>query len=898
MTLTPNTSLGPYRIVAQVGEGGMGEVYRATDVRLGRDVAVKILPAAVANVPDRLRRFEQEARAAAALNHPNIVAVYDVSTEGTAYVVTELLEGRTLRDVISEEQLATARVIDLAAQIAEGLAAAHARGIVHRDIKPDNIFVTVDGRAKILDFGLARWTGPEAGSADETTLRTVTEPGVVMGSLGYMAPEQVRGLPIDSRADLFAFGAVLYEMLTGQRAFTGATSADVMSAIVRDAPTPVGSSGRLVPPSLVRIVDRCLEKSAAARFQSTTDLAFALKGVSSGDSSTAVYTAAAFPVHAPARRWRTALPWVVAATAVIALVSVIAAWRPWSVVSPPRRVYRLVVPAPQGEEIETGPVNEHFAIAPDSSALVYAVHPPDGGSATARLFLRRFDRADSVFIPGSEGAQRPTLSPDGAWVAFNVGNRNTSFKKIPIDGGPATVLNERMPDVAGSWGANGQFVFAQNDRVLISMPAIGGSPSAPLATPDATKGERGYLHPQWLPDGSVLFTILKARRRQVAVLPAGGGPITVLVDDAGKPRFAAPNLLIFARGSTLFAQTFDPVKFELRGSAVPVQQGVKGNATGGGSSYTVSADGSLAYLAGTMKTDPGWTLVWLDRQGGRETLLPFEARDYQSVRLSPASGQLAVEIRDDEGLMSLWIGDLVRGTLDRLTSEEAGGFGWSNDGRHVVYRKRDGALWSRPVDQSVPEQRVVAEPGVGPTGVTTPTGDLHAFSVRGQATQADIWTRSSSGSEASVWLQSPANEFPAAFSPDGKYLAYVSDTTGRPELYIQPFPQHGPVARVSKDGVDVGIVGWINREIIFTRGRVVQSVTVDTRSSLTVGLPMRLFEIPSGFGSASQSYQGVTGDGQRFLFRKAPPEPPTPPPTEVQVVINWIEEVKRKLGGG
>ena len=542
-------------------------------------------------------------------------------------------------------------------------------------------------------------------------------------------------------------------------------------------------------------------------------------------------------------------------------------------------------------------MNEHFAITPDSRALVYAVRPPNGASATARLFLRLFDRADSVFVPGTEGAQRPILSPDGAWMVFNVGNSNTALKKIPIEGGPPAVLNERMPDVAGSWSADGQFVFSQNDRTLVRMPDIGGSPSQPIAAPDCAKGERGYLHPQWLPDGGVLFTILKARRRQVAVLPAGGGPIKILVDDAGKPRFVAPHYLIFARGSTLFAQLFDVTRLELRGSAVPVQQGVKGNATGGGSSFTVSPDGSLAYLTGTVSTDPGWTLAWLDRQGGHETPLPLEARDYQSVRLSPSGRQIAVEIRADDGLQSLWLGDLDRGTLDRLTSDEAGGFGWSADARNIVYRKLGGSLWSKPADQSAAERRVGVEPAIGPVVAAVPDGSRRVFGMSGAATQADIWTRASEASASEVWLQSPANELPAALSPDGAYLAYFSDTTGRVELYVQPFPQHGPVVRVSKDGADTGVVQWLNREIIFTRGRQVLGVTVDTRTGLTVGLPKPLFELPDGFKSAGQSYQGATADGQRFLFRKNPPEPPAVPVTEIQVVINWIEEVKRKLGG-
>jgi serine/threonine protein kinase len=438
--------LGPYQLGPVIGAGGMGEVYRARDSRLGRDVAIKILPAEVAADPDRLRRFEQEARAAAALNHPNILSVHDVGTDnGVTYLVTELLEGQTLREALTspDRGLSMDRALDSAVQIADGLAAAHARGIVHRDLKPENLFVTSDGHVKILDFGLAKFTDT-SGSIDGNSPNSPTEltpantgSGVILGTVGYMAPEQVRGQAVDARTDIFAFGCVLYELLTGTRAFHGDTAMDTLSAILSRAPMPLAEArpGTVAPPALARIVERCLEKAPGARFQTATDLAFALRHIAATSVTSDGRSAALEAVIASERTRlspRSALPWVVT---LLSLAAAAARW--WSPVAPAtaESTYHLTLPIPETIDMASGP---EFALSRDGMLLAYIVQEPDG---VFRIYLRRLNEERSSALPQTEGALGGlAFSPDSRWITFNRRHPNGSKLKVPIDGGLATIL--------------------------------------------------------------------------------------------------------------------------------------------------------------------------------------------------------------------------------------------------------------------------------------------------------------------------------------------------------------------------------------------------------------------------------------------------------------------------
>ena len=537
MTLPAGTRLGPYEIRAPLGAGGMGEVYRAHDSRLGRDVAIKVLPAAFALDPDRLARFEREGRAVAALSHPNIRAIHDFAREpagrsgqaGVAYAVMELLEGQTLRDRMASGALAPRKAIDYAVQIAQGLAAAHEHGIAHRDLKPENLFLTRDDRVKILDFGLAKLLDP-GGGATTVTGGDDTEAGTVMGTAGYMAPEQVRGLPVDHRADIFAFGAVLYEMLAGRRAFTGASPADTASAILNSDPPEIGHNGAPIPPALDRIVRRCLEKRPEARFQSAHDLAFALTNAqqTGGSSESAGFATAV--ASAPDRR-RERLRWTASALAGAVIGGVIVGaviWPRARTVSTQIQPARFsIAPAPDPE------ISRAIAISPDGTRLVYSRKLP--GTTSSQLHVRRIDELDSVALDGTEGATAPFISPDSQWVGFFSlavgGEAGTLLKKVPITGGAAITLcrNEAWV-LGGTWADNGTIVFATNDGFggLLQVSEAGGEPVV-ITRPDPAEGEAEHALPFALPGSrAVLYTVRPPGGA------AAGGDIAVLDVTTGR----------------------------------------------------------------------------------------------------------------------------------------------------------------------------------------------------------------------------------------------------------------------------------------------------------------------------------------------------------------------------
>jgi eukaryotic-like serine/threonine-protein kinase len=491
MRLQPGDRLGPYEIMSALGAGGMGEVYRARDPRLGRDVAIKVLPSAVAADVDRLHRFEQEARAAAALNHPNILAVYDVGADAnTTFIVSELLEGETLRERMKSGPVAARKAIELALQLARGLAAAHDRGIIHRDLKPENVFVTRDHRVKILDFGLAKLTqdrAPAEVSAVLTVLSSPTQPGVVLGTVGYMAPEQVRGLPVDQRADLFAFGAILYELLSGLRAFSRETPPETMAAILNEDPPELSVAAAAIPPALVRIVDRCLEKSPSARFQTASDLAFSLESLSDGSSASA-------SIATPAGSQRTYKPWL--AWAVAALL--VATLAPLAY----RHVReRRATPSPVRFQIPPtvefgGPGN--FGLSPDGRHLAFVGRGPDG---VTRLWIRTMDSLEVRPLPGSEANEStppPFWSPDGRFVAYDAGGK---LKKLDVSGGPPQVLCD-LPSVAvgGTWSRDGDIIVGNITGGLLRVRETGGAAS-PVTTLDSSRKEEFHMLPSFLPDG-------------------------------------------------------------------------------------------------------------------------------------------------------------------------------------------------------------------------------------------------------------------------------------------------------------------------------------------------------------------------------------------------------------
>jgi hypothetical protein len=532
--LHTGTRLGPYEILAPLGAGGMGEVYRARDARLGRDVAIKVLPPAFASDSERLERFEQEARAAAALNHPNLLAVYDLGRhDGAPFIVSELLEGETLRERIAAGPLPVRKAVDYAVQVAHGLAAAHDKGIVHRDLKPENLFVTSDGRVKILDFGLAKLTQAEPAMGGLTALPTTppnTLPGVVLGTIGYMAPEQVRGVAADHRADIFAFGTILYEMLAGRRAFTGETTMDAMTAILKEDPPDLPAAERHIPPALERVVTRCLEKSPAARFQSTRDLAFALEGLSASETG-------ALPVVPPAsasrRQIAAYLPWLVAAVSVSAAVALFAASFGSPAAQPVERL-SVVVPAenPLGFGWTPG---LSLAISSDGSRLVYVgqnLGRPE--SARYQLFTRSLESLEARAIPGTEDARQPFLSPDGAWVGFFT---RDGLKKVSLAGGnPVTLVGGLEAAIwgAGAWGEDGAIVFGTVLGGLRRVSADGGTPEE-VTTLGQQESEHVYPARISGTDAVVFWVRIRGSEGRVDAVRLATGERRIVAENASRP---------------------------------------------------------------------------------------------------------------------------------------------------------------------------------------------------------------------------------------------------------------------------------------------------------------------------------------------------------------------------
>jgi serine/threonine-protein kinase len=553
MALEPRTRVGPYEVLALMGAGGMGEVYRARDERLGREVAIKVLLAAAARDPERRQRFEQEARAVGALNHPNVLAIHDVGDhEGTPYLVSELLDGETLRDRLdATSRLPTRKAVDYATQVAQGLAAAHDKGILHRDLKPENLFLTRDGGVKILDFGLAKLTEPDLESDTDAPTRTRhTQAGTVVGTVGYMSPEQVRGRDVDHRSDIFALGAVLYEMLAGRRAFAEETPAETMTAILKHEPAGPPDSDHRVPLGIERITRRCLEKKPEERFQSARDLAFHLQVQSTASGS------AASPVTGqPRRRWPNRVTLVVLGVVLLAAVGRLVEWMASREGPPPTTRLNLVFPANAPPDLGS---NESLALSPDGRRLVYAGFV----EGQRRLLLRPLDRYDVTPIPGTEGGYGPFVSPDGEWIGFYAEGK---LKKVPMGGGPSVTLADNVWDAHGaSWAEDGTVVFTR--AVLLGLhrvPDTGGTPTE-LTEVDASRGEVSHLSPQILPGRrSVLFTVLRQDGPQIEIVDLDSGERKVVAQDGGHARYLETGHIVFVRSGALLAAPFDAAPRDL-----------------------------------------------------------------------------------------------------------------------------------------------------------------------------------------------------------------------------------------------------------------------------------------------------------------------------------------------
>ena len=886
MTIVTGTKLGRYEIRSQLVAGGMGEVYRARDTELGREVAVKVLPSSFSADLDRLHRFQQEACAAGALNHPNILSIYDVGKhDESPYVVSELLEGETLRKRIAGSPLAQRRAIDYALQIAHGLAAAHEKGIIHRDLKPDNIFITNDGRVKILDFGLAKLTQLDGNQAQTEipTRRVDTDPGVVMGTVGYMSPEQLKGRAVDQRSDIFSFGAILYEMLSGRRAFHGESAAETMSAILKEDPPELSDTNKTVSPALERLVSHCLEKNSQARFHSARDLAFALEALS-GSAPTSAQTTVVSAITARKLTRRELIFASVAALAIVALVAALT-FSYFRRTPTEARAVRLLINPP--EKTGFGP----FAISPDGLRLAFVTTDDSGKSV---LWVRPLDSITAQPLPGTEEATLPFWSPDGRFIGFFAGGK---LKKVEVSGGTVqTLCNSAVPR-GGTWNQDGTILFAPTpNEPIFQVSAAGGTP-IPLTKLDPSHQESSHRWPYFLPDGRhFLYAINGGPQSQgIYVRSLDGRESRRLLNIANSVvAYGAPGFLLFRQESTLMAQAFDADKLQLSGEPFPVAEQVGYDVASFQTFFSVSQTGVLVYSSGSYGNSQ---LTWVDRSGKEIGLLEGPG-NFIRPWLSPDGKRVAVDGVDPQGNRDVWLLDLATGQPTRFTFDPAQELFavWSPDGSRILFSSdRDGPrhIYQKPATGAGKEELLLkTDDNKFPTDWSA-DGRFIVYTVNDPKTKLDVWVLPMFGDQKPFpFLQTEANERNGRFSPDGRWIAYTSDESGINQIYVQTFPASGGKWQVStRPGY---FVTWRHdgTELFYVASDK-KMMAVNVRSegaNFKNGQPMPLFDLRVPSFNAAVTQFAVTPDGQKFLVSNAVGGLNTGP---ITVVLNWTADLKR-----
>jgi serine/threonine protein kinase/WD40 repeat protein len=846
MTLNAGTLLGPYEITAAVGAGGMGEVYRATDTKLKREVAIKVLPEDVARDPERLARFEREAELLAALNHPNIGHIYGLEEKDAVMaLVLELVEGPTLAERIAQGPLPLEEALPIATQIAAALEAAHERGIVHRDLKPANVKVKADGTVKVLDFGLAKALGLHSESGDPSfshspTAAAATGVGTILGTAAYMAPEQARGKSVDKRADIWAFGCVLAEMLTGRRVFGEETVAETLAAVLKTEPdhSTLVTTASL---GIRRLIARCLRKDPGQRLHDIADARLEIEAVVRGDDSEGVTPG---PDTAPAGSG----PWKVVA-ALASVVALTALATHLSPSAPPPSPYvgsRLALRIPPSDTYSVLQ-NCALALSPDGRTLAYAAKPSDP-SAFSEIYLQRFDSFEPESVPDTQRGYSPFFSPDGQWLGYF---QDTGMWKKPVRGGPAT----KLAPVAGmargaSWDDQDQIFYAPTWFSPIFRVSADGGPPTQVTT--LLEGEKSHRFPSALPDGSaVVFTVSRADTdsfddASIAIQRVGSSEKKVLVEDGSFGLFLPPNGLLYGRRGSLFFARLDVEHQELLGAPAPVIDDLLTSPNFGSAQLGVSASGTLAYLAGSPALFNS-RAVEVSRTG-EITDLPVAAKPYSMVQPSPDGTQLAMRIDGANG--QIWVYDVARGTLSRLTREWDADFpAWHPDGESLAFvlSKGEFSQIARVRADGSGEPETLWSGGANVTYLDwAPDGRSLVFSDVDPDTGTDLWILDLHDEpSASPYLQTPAEENDAVVSPDGSWLAYTSNQSGRSEIYVQAYPSPGRRWQISAQGGTGAVWSPADGELLFKNGDEIMAVPVELGAGFSAGIPRSLFKLPN-----------------------------------------------------
>ena len=881
MTLAQGSKLGPYEIQAPLGAGGMGEVYRAHDTRLGRDVALKILPESFTRDADRLHRFEQEARAIAALNHPNVLAVFDIgATNGTPFLVAELLEGETLRMLVDRGALSQRKAIDYGVQIAHGLAAAHEKGIVHRDLKPENIFVTKDAHIKILDFGLAKLVQKGAARADGATLTSAqTAAGVVMGTASYMAPEQVRGEVADARTDIFALGAVLYEMLSGKRAFHRDTPAETMTAALKEDPPEISDSAHPVSPSLDRIVRRCLEKNPEQRFQSAKDLSFALSALSGSDSTVAA-PMVAIPRKVSVTRW-----------SAIAVALAVVAGAAWFLARRPVAHARMQFAIPVVGEVS------HMALSADGSMLAFV--STDESSGLPMLYVQRIGSTEATLLSGTEGASYPFWSPDAASVAFFA---NGKLQKIAISGGARQVLATVLAARGGSWGRRNVIIYSPDAGSAIWRINADGTGEAPVTdammarNADANKQDETHRWATFLPDGNhFLFwagnfgNTNDDRSSGIYASSLDGKEKRLVVLCRSSFGYDSGHLYYADTERQLARIAFDPSAATVSGSADLIANAVGFQPSTFWTALTVAENGTLVYsdtTGGSLSA-----LTWVDRSG-KELGRLGEPGVMDNPTISPDGSRVAVDISDlKANNVDVWLESATGARNARFTfdpAEEVVGV-WSRDGSLVAYRATLAVGTGLNVKRSTgleQEKRLLQVRGtenVFPNSWSL--DDRQILCTVSTATGSRLELVPAGGGSPTVFLSNKGSVTNGMISPDGKWVAYASDDSGNWEVYVTTFPGAAGKWQVSRGGTEPR---WRadGKEIFYISPTgMLMAVPVEAADGFSSEAPTPLFQT-HGRASISSSdlfTYDATRDGQRFLVNRYVKPDHIPP---LNIVLN------------
>lgn len=867
----------------------MGEVYKARDTRLDRTVAIKVLPQSLAADPQFRARFDREARTLSQLTHPHICTLYDVGgDEATAFLVMELLSGETLAARLARGPLLLRDALTTAIEIAEALEAAHRAGIVHRDVKPGNIMLTRDG-TQLLDFGLAKVrTAGQSPVLDSAATVPGTTPltghGTILGTLHYMAPEQLEGKEADARTDVFAFGAVLYEMLMARKAFDGSSPASVVGAILKDDPPPL-SLLPTAPVALDRVIRVCLAKDPDERWQSMGDLRRELQWIAETGATTGV------PSGTPLRsRNRERLAWGVIGLLAGSLAAGVGVWRLTRVAPAPARLAHLTIPLPADAPVHLRN-QPALALSPDGTQLAY-VADRSGGT---QLYLRTMDQTEARPVPGTEGGGTPFFSPDGQWLGFAV---NGTLKKVALNGGTPIKICDIREDSGAAWAQDGTITFSDGTS-LMQVSAAGGRPEA-LTTLNAANKETAHLWPDVLPDGrGVLFTAWTGGRFDDAAIAVYSGTTSGPRDLGLKgtfARYASTGHLVYAREGSLMAAPFDLTRLAVTGPPIPILEGILMHAPSGAAQFSFSQNGTLVYAA--LGAVPSRAMVWVDRRGKVEPVGGDE-QDFVYPRLSRDDQH--VVIGRGSGTSNLWIYQMARSTFTRLTSASADVRPiWTPDDRHITFTSsRAGPLnlfWM-PADGSGAPERLHASQFVQFPSSWSPDGKYLGVMEIHPVTGWDLWVLPRNDrTKPQPFLQTSFNEGWLEFSPDGGWVAYTADDSGRWEVYVRPFPGPGGKVQISSEGGTEAVWNRAGGELFYRNRDKMMAVTVTTTPTFTAEKPRLLFEGRYEMGPVQGMVNyDVARDGRRFLML-APQGASTP--ARLDVMTNWFSELQRRAGSG